>query len=442
MAMKKCPACGKKVSSGAYYCIYCSHIFEQPRSSDASAQADRSRSAVPVKAGEKQPAQDQTRVIFTADGDIPSRFGRTPGLTEMPPAKTEPADEEMREITREDSGSTEDTVDIFTRREPKTAAPLTKPSAPKWRKRLIAVGIVAVVLAAILIAVLLSDGAGSGDSPSAPSNASTVPTRDAQKDAWLSTFTGEWVDEQSTGKGNIPLQGGGQLTIYSTDNDRMVFDLLSYSGGEQPTVASLIGMEGQIEDKKVTFRFDDDGLGNRGEGYMLLSDEGIAVEITLADTVTGKDGIPQISTHSIAMNARFARISLPSSDGLDIRQLDTLEKVQAAAGEQTADPVANKDGTTSYTYGMLQVTAAADGAVKNIQVDYSASEEKSRYCYDCVDGTMNYEVIKTYFGEAEYDYTEQPTNIRVLYYLVGGTQTVTFTFDAQDNLLMDILFVY
>ena len=112
--------------------------------------------------------------------------------------------------------------------------------------------------------------------------------------------------------------------------------------------------------------------------------------------------------------------------------------MQAVAGKPTADPQKNKDGTTTYTFDNLRAIVREDNTLAQLYVKFSKTAAAVDYCYDCIDGTMNYDVVKTYFGDAEQDYTEQPTNIRVLLYIVDATKSVTFTFSAEDDLLISL----
>ena len=87
----------------------------------------------------------------------------------------------------------------------------------------------------------------------------------------------------------------------------------------------------------------------------------------------------------------------------------------------------------------MKVFTDSKGKLLSVLVDFSLEEDKTKYCFDGIDGTMSYDTVKMYFGEALHDYVEQPTNIRVLHYQTEDAPSVTFTFDAENNMLMKIV---
>lgn len=395
MATKKCPSCGKKIVAGASFCIYCNYRF--PSADPKAEPRDIREEAIPVR---KASLSDDAPV------SEPER---------------EPDDDESARFVRGQTRS--------------SSAP---PDAPRKRRRIIIAVALGISCAALLTAVVCA--AFRRDTPQppvedTPTTASTGhPTEDPDYVSWLQGFLGEWVDEQSVGKGNIPEQGGGVLMVHSIQGDLMRFDLISYSGGDAGLTASLIGAEGTVHGETVKFSFTDDGLGNAGNGNILLSDSGIDMEIAITSDPSRDDASP----HSLAMNVRFRRSEIPSSSGVDLRGLITLDAVRAVAGEETEDPMDHADGTVTHTFGPLRATVDAQDSVQSLRVNYVEGDVRGKYRFDRVDGTMTYQVIKTYFGEAEHDYTEQPTNIRVLHYALQGGEGVTFTFDVTTNSLIDL----
>ena len=141
------------------------------------------------------------------------------------------------------------------------------------------------------------------------------------------------------------------------------------------------------------------------------------------------------------MNTVFKRQSLPNAEGLDILSFGTLEDILTAIGDPIQEPVTDEESKkTTYEFESLQVVVDEQGAVEEVTARFEQGVTPSVvYRYDRVDGTMPYEVIKRYFGEAEHDYTEQPTNIRVLHYdRLGRTAETTFVFSADNDLLITI----
>lgn len=258
----------------------------------------------------------------------------------------------------------------------------------------------------------------------------TTTTRNAARDEWLQTFTGYWYDEASIGKGNLKQQGGYVLYIHEIFRDTVTFDLLSYQGGDAGKIASAADLKAVLNDDTLHFTYDNDSLGHKGEGFLRLTHDGIQMEVMADGKTALSDG-----EHSLAVCSVFKRKALPHSAGHDLLNLTTMDMVKSVAGKQTADPVTDAAGNITYTYGALKAITDKDGVLTRLIMDYSADTDKSRYCFECVDGTMDYLTVKTYFGEALHDYVEQPTDIRVLHYIRSDT-SVTFTFDADNNLLI------
>ncbi len=266
----------------------------------------------------------------------------------------------------------------------------------------------------------------------------TTTTRDAARDAMLQTFTGHWVDSASAGKKHLESQGGQVLFIHEIFRDTVDFDLMSYSGGSDKQFAAVHNIKAVLDDTNTLhFTFDNDLRGHSGEGFMRLQGDVVQLEVLINEQDSLSD-----DEHSLAMYTEFSRRSLPRSEGHDVSKLTTLAQLQEIAGEQTAEPVTDeKTQHTTYVFGAVSAIADQNGALVSLTVDYGKQDKKDAFCFECIDGTMTYEVVKNYFGEAEQDYVEQPTNIRVLRYLSQTFSSVTFTFDAEDNLLMHIEFV-
>ncbi len=254
----------------------------------------------------------------------------------------------------------------------------------------------------------------------------TGPTRDEARDAWLHTFTGRWFDENSVAKSDIETMGGCTLFIHDILNDQVLFDLYVHSGGKTPKTAFIKEVAATIVKDTLHFTFSDDSCGHSGEGHMRFTDEGIQTEVVLDAPVPAGE-------HSLAVNAVFLRSSAPSSKGNDIRKFQSLADVIEIAGRQTADPATDAQKNTTYSFGALTVTTDASGSLKQVTIDYSKTEDRTAFCFDQIDGTMGYETVKTYFGDAVHDYMEQPTNIRVLHYTFDDGKIVTFTFDVAKD---------
>lgn len=290
-----------------------------------------------------------------------------------------------------------------------------------------------VVIAVIVVLVVLfppSDGETEVQMTSTQSTTST--TRNAAHDEWLQTFVGQWFDEASAGKKHYEKQGGYSIYIHEVFRDYVTFDLLSYQGGDGGAMAFLSDTKAVLYDDTLHFTFKNDGLGHSGEGFMRLTEKGIEVEVLIDSADKLKE-----DEHSLAVCSVFVRKSLPTSNGRDLMSLTTVSELKELGLKQTAEPKKGKKGAVTYSYGALQAVADADENITSLTFDYSLIEDKSSYSFDGLDGTMNYDIVKTYYGEALHDYVEQPTDIRVLHYEMSSS-SVTFTFDADDNLLMHI----
>ncbi len=296
-----------------------------------------------------------------------------------------------------------------------------------------------VLIAIVLLLVFLGPTSPFIQEPTEETTTTTVvttTTRDAARDAWRQSFVGYWYDESSAGKSDLKKQGGYVLYIEEIFRDFVTFNLLSYEGGDGGAIASATISKAVLEDDTLHFTFDDDTLGHAGEGFLRLAEDQVQMEVM----IDGEDGLPE-DEHTLAVYAVFIRRALPQSEGHDLKELTTLEKVKAAAGKPTAEAVKDDKGNTTYTFSGLQAVTDKTGKLTKLIVEYAKLDNKSAYCYDCVDGTMTYDTIKTYFGEALHDYVEQPTDIRVLHYALADGGSVTFTFDAENNLLTKTVYV-
>ncbi len=262
--------------------------------------------------------------------------------------------------------------------------------------------------------------------------ATTTTTRNAARDTWLQSFVGYWYDEASVGKKDIKKQGGYVLYVSDIFLDHVTFDLLSYQGGEDGKIAFASEMKADLVDDTLHFYFDNDGLGHKGEGFLRFVDDAVQMEVKVDQKQLTEN------EHSLAVYSVFKRLNLPTSKGQDLKELTTFDLVKKHAGKKTADAKKDSKGNKTHTFGGLKAVVNKEGKLTRLMLDYTKLKEKSDYCFECVDGTMTYEVVKTYFGEAEQDYVEQPTDIRVLLYSISKESSVKFTFDADDGLLISV----
>ncbi len=296
-----------------------------------------------------------------------------------------------------------------------------------------------LIMAIVLLLVFL--GPQSPFSSSEPTQETTTTivtttTRNAARDALRQTYIGYWYDELSAGKDDLKKQGGYVLYIEEIFRDYVTFDLLSYEGGKDGKIASASVKKATLIDDTLHFTFKNDTLGHAGEGFMRLAEDCVEMEVR----IDGAETLPE-EEHTLAVYSVFKRRALPVSQGHDLQTLKTVEDVKAVAGKQIKDPVKDDKGNTTLFFSGLNVTTDKNGALTRLVIDYSSVEKKDAFCYVCVDGTMTYTVVKNYFGEAVHDYVEQPTDIRVLHYTLSDKSSVTFTFDADSELLTTVLYI-
>ena len=302
----------------------------------------------------------------------------------------------------------------------------------KWCLILLPVVFVLSVAVVLTIVFVHNAGSSSHEEPTP----TTVTTRDPARDAWLQEYLGRWVDETSVGKKSLEKQGGAMLFVHTIQHDMIEFDLLSYSGGEISKIASVSGVRAIMKDDTLHFTFKNDTQGHSGEGYLRFRDGEIDLEVLIDE-----ERYTHKNDYSLAMNTVFKRVSLPQSVGLDLRSLDSLDAIKKVLGDPVGEPtVDEKTKNKTYSFGALTANTDKDGRLLSICADYRAMEDKTQFCFECIDGTMEYQTVKAYFGEALHDYVEQPTNIRVLYYAFENNTETQFTFDAQNNLLIKILY--
>ena len=296
-------------------------------------------------------------------------------------------------------------------------------------------------LVVVIVLLLILLGPSSPFSPSAPAvetstTVVTTTTRDAALDAHRQTYIGYWYDEASAGKDDLKKQGGYVLYIEEIFRDYITFDLLSYEGGKDGKIVSASVKKALIVDDTLHFTFQNDTLGHSGEGFMRLAEDCVEMEVR----ISGEDSLAD-DEHTLGVYSVFKRRSLPTSPGHDLQKLSSIEDVKAVAGKEIKAASKDKNGNTTYTFENLQAVTDSAGALTHLTVEYTSEDDRSAYCYICVDGTMTYHIVKTYFGEAVHDYVEQPTDIRVLHYTISETSAITFTFDADTELLTTIRFV-
>ncbi len=307
-----------------------------------------------------------------------------------------------------------------------------------------ALGFVVTLISILIIAIVLLLvflGPRSPLKPSEPNQETattvvTTTTRDAARDALRQTYVGYWYDELSAGKDDLKKQGGYVLYIEDIFRDYVTFDLLSYEGGENGKIASTSVDKAVLVDDTLHFTFKDDTLGHSGEGFLRLAEDRVEMEVR----VDGARLLPE-DEHTLAVYSVFKRRSLPASQGHDLQKLKTIEDLKAVAGKQIKDPAKDALGNTTMFFNGLRAVTNKSGKLTHIVVEYSALDKKDAFCYVCVDGTMTYTTIQTYFGEALHDYVEQPTDIRVLHYALSDKSSITFTFDADTELLTTIRYV-
>ena len=370
MATKKCPHCGRKISAGAQYCVYCKEKFYE---STVLAESVNGLSSSEALTAESKSRQNRAWLCLAAAVAV--------------------------------------TVLLV------IAVVICR---PLWSDKSISDS-----------TALTADGSSDTATP-------TQPLRDPARDAYLAAYIGYWVDEDSVGKKDLAEQGGAELNILAVEGDKVQLSILSYSGGALQSVAYLKDVTVVADDEyMMRFTFENDGLGHSGEGCLRFRDNVVDAEIVINPEQLAEDD------HSLAINTVFKRLALPQAEGQDILVLTSAEVLGAVCGEPLQDVTVDEvTGLSTYTYEMLTATVGEDGLVRRILVDYAQSDEKARYRYDRIDGTMVYETVKTYFGEGEHDYTEQPTDIRVLHYMHSETSYTTFVFSAQNDALIRVEHVF
>lgn len=425
MARKKCPACGKKIDREATYCIYCRTWLE--RSTE-----QKMRDAI----------VEETLVTLAEDG-------YDSALHMVQAEQAQQADEFATRLMDvpavEDTASTavtaplhtmviEDADDEESAKKPRRERKKADGDAHSHGKLWLYVSLAAFLVIGFVFVSLVVHAARSVQQPTLGGPAVTTTTRNAQHDAWLQMFLGEWVDESSRGKKDLQDLGGHGLYVHEIVGDTVIFDVYAYDPTEANNTAYVMNVHAKLFDDVLHFTFSNDARGHSGEGFMRLCEAGIETEIL----INNAEALAE-DENSLAVNALFVRRELPHSDGIDLKDLKTLDDVKAVAGEQTAPVAVNKTKKIStYTFGALSVKVRADNTVYSMSLDYGKLDDKTTYCYDNIDGTMAYDVVKMYFGEAEHDYLEQPTDIRVLHYLLAKESSVTFTFDSDSQLLLHI----
>ncbi len=431
MAMKKCPNCGKRIAPKAQYCIYCAVRFDEDKSTKYEVEETAEEAVLSdnlditdVDLSDFNETADDTIVVEDDD------FAKE-SISDM---QTEGFEDETKVLEVLPTEIEKNTVSLDLPAEESSKAKRSVRSN-FWLVVSI-VGFVLIACGAVLLivqTVFRSDNV-IRDTDETVATTTTCPTRDSQRDAWMQTFVGEWFDEYSVGKKDIETQGGYKLTITKVDKDWIFFDLHSYSGGELSKMASVTGFQEKMVDDTLHFEFSNDGLGNAGEGHLQFAENAVNMEVVIFDTT-------EPPAHSLAVNAVFMRQQLPLSTGVDIHSLTDETALTTALGEPISVSEYNENNIKMYEYNSLKAQVHKDGRVLTISVNLTNAENKEMYCFDCVDGSDTYDIVKAYYGEAEQDYQESPTDIHVLRYSLSETSSIKFIFSCDEHLLIKMYYI-
>ncbi len=428
MAKKRCPSCDKRVTPEASVCPYCDHPFEDRRmigKEDDITHDDR----------EGFVSSSTTEAVEECADDM------TVSATESEETEEYSSTESEKVLVVEEPDET-DIPTVISRDEPhevelEDAHIGEEIPVKRGRLRLIFYSVlVFVVVTAVLLYVLAfrKESQGSELNNGTTTQNQTLPTvgdisENQEDSSWVKEYVGiQWVDEESVGKKDITAQDGYLLYIHSASKDQVVFDLFSYVDGN---AAFAQGISSKAVGDSISFTFEDDGFGHSGNGNLHFRDGAIDVDVI----VNNKDPLPE-GVHSLAMNKVLVPQVLPLSAGVDVSDFVYVDDADAKL-TRTADPVVEPERTI-YVYGAVSLVADQSGKIQQIKVDYSSDEDRDAYCYDRIDGTMPYNVIKHYFGKANEDYKESPTNILVLTYHFKTGHRVRFVFDGQSALLSNL----
>lgn len=215
-------------------------------------------------------------------------------------------------------------------------------------------------------------------------------------------YTGIWYQEECIKDETNPLETGGyELRIKSIDNEKVLFSLYSYQTPPASRVAEIEYIEAVfISDNKAEFQYENDGWGNKGNGYIEFFENKI----------------------HICANVIFADESAMWSISADADLLKSNDKIE----DETVDFM----GVIGRNYydvinmlGLLETGSAFDdnlmahylkngitmfeeeGIIYGVIVDYSSLNTylKDNYCFsEGVNGNADYKYIEENMGDIAY----------------------------------------
>ncbi len=422
MAKKRCPNCGRRVTPEASACPQCSHCFEDRR--------------LIGKEDDELLVVDETVVVEGANEEVAVAEG------DLPETEETAAIQESEQIDGIADADSTDVVTVNSCGDPQESEqkPDTQEVPRRGRLRLVmySVTVFVVITAVLLYLLAFREDRSDENSGSETTQNSTLPTvGDVAEDqvdcSWVKEYLGiKWVDEDSVGKKDVAAQGGFLLHIHEVTKDHVIFDLFSYVDGN---AASAKDITAKTVGDSISFAFEDDGFGHSGNGNLHFRDGAIDVDVIVNDNIPLPEGV-----HSLAMNEAMVPQVLPLSPGIDVSEFVHIDDVKATLKE-TAETVV-EDEMKTYRFGAVTVKTDAQGAVIASEIDFSDENTRLAYCYECIDGTMSYDTVKQYFGKANEDYKESPTDILVLAYQFENGHKVRFVFDGQGSALLKMKVEY
>lgn len=183
------------------------------------------------------------------------------------------------------------------------------------------------------------------------------------------------------------------LNITAVDKNIIYLDLSRvYGTDNNPRYVGIENVVATVEENKAEFSFGNDGWGNQGIGSLTFYDGKVNVYTSL--TVKEESAPIGLEVNATLTEHKFVGIILDSYLTRDYSEIIN------ALSKQTSSPIYGEMGDIYYTHGEVSVCVdEQQGYIRQIDIDYTNAEDKTKYSISFVDGTYTYEQVKKQMGE-------------------------------------------
>lgn len=212
----------------------------------------------------------------------------------------------------------------------------------------------------------------------------------SQKD--YSDYIGTWIFEDADETQDGLTAQTGNLTILSSENNTVTFDILFVSAPPNNRIAEVVGITAGIIGDKATFTFDDDGHGNKGEGFLKFENDKIYVEIEITEEN------PEALWYLGPTTQYYRRAEM------EVSNLENyIGRDYSSAALMLGDGVPEEEFDEAwiyYRYDDVEIMVdIRSNIIIAIRVDYGKTDNKKRYTVaNYINGISTYETVYNQLG--------------------------------------------